>query len=56
MTGSQIVQKAKAEANSPKDKLISILHELEEYGTSGAIREAKKLEAIIIKLEIWQNS
>lgn len=53
MTGSQIVQKAKAEANSPKDKLISILHELEECG---AIREAKKLESIIIKLEIWQNS
>lgn len=53
MTGSQIVQKAKAEANSPKHKLISILHELEECG---ATREAKKLESIIIKLEIWQNS
>ena len=53
MTGNQIVQKAKTEANGPKDKLISILNELEECG---AIREAKKLESIIIKLEIWQNS
>lgn len=53
MTGNQIVQKAKTDANSPKDKLISILNELEECG---ATKEAKKLEKIIISLEIWQNS
>lgn len=53
MTNKKIIEKTKREANSPKDKLISILDELE---SAGATRDAKKLEKIIVLLEVWQNS
>lgn len=53
MTKKEIIEKAKSEANSPKDRLISILDELEN---AGATRDAKKLEKIIVMLELWQNS
>ncbi len=53
MTKKEIIEKAKSEVNSPKDKLISILDELE---SAGATRDAKKLEKIVVLLEVWQNS
>lgn len=46
------VDRLKNEANNAKDRLISILYELEEIG---AIREAQTLGTIIGKLETWQN-
>ena len=42
----------KNEACSPKSRLIELASRLEELG---AIREARSLESIIWKLEIWQN-
>lgn len=53
MTKKKIIEKAKREANSPKDRLISILDELE---SAGATRDAKKIEKIVVMLELWQNS
>ena len=53
MTKKEIIEKAKSEANSPKDRLISILDELEN---AGATMDAKKLEKIVVMLELWQNS
>lgn len=55
MTGAEKreqVDKFKNEANSAKDRLISIQYGLEEIG---AIREAQTLGTIIGKLEAWQN-
>jgi len=46
------VYRIKNEVNTAKDRLTSAMYELEEIG---AKREAKTLETIIIKLEIWQN-
>lgn len=51
-TKQERIQRAKSEANSAKDRLISIMHELQEIG---AVRQATSLEVIIIKLECWQN-
>ena len=42
----------KNEACTPKSRLMELAYELEEVG---AIREAKSLESIIWKLEVWQN-
>jgi hypothetical protein len=46
------IEKLKSEAETAKFKLIQILHDLESIG---AVKEAKSLETIIIKLEVWQN-
>lgn len=46
------VAQLKAEANSAKDRLLSIANALEELGVTG---EAVKLYTIIGKLEGWQN-
>lgn len=42
----------KNEACTPKSRLMELAERLNELG---AIREAKSLESIIWKLEIWQN-
>lgn len=46
------VKRKQMEANSAKDRLISIRNDLEEIG---AKRKAKSLDRIIRDLEIWQN-
>lgn len=52
MTKREQIEELKEEANVAKDRLIRIMYELEDIG---AIREARSLETIIEKLEIWQN-
>lgn len=52
MKNYEEIQNIKSEANSAKEKLIRAADELREIG---AIREAKSLETIIMKLEQWQN-
>ena len=46
------IYRAKSDANTAKDRLISIEYELRDIG---AIREANSLSTIIGKLEAWQN-
>lgn len=46
------IHQAKSDANTAKDRLISIEYELRDIG---AIREANTLSTIICKLETWQN-
>ena len=46
------IAELKSEANVAKDKLIKIMNDLLEIN---ATREAKSLETLIIKLEVWQN-
>lgn len=48
----RLIRECQNEANVAKERLIDILHKLEE---GGAIRQAKSLETIIEKLDIWQN-
>lgn len=48
----QAIKKAQDDANAAKERLISIMYELEE---AGAIRQARSLEKIIARLEVWQN-
>jgi len=52
MTKKEVIEKAHDEANTAKDRLISIMYMLEE---AGAIREANSLGTIIGKLETWQH-
>lgn len=52
MKNMNFLREKQSDANAAKDKLIDIMHDLEE---EGFIRQAKSLETIIIKLEIWQN-
>lgn len=52
MKDKQRIESLKTDVNTPKHKLMEIVDKLYECG---AIREAKSLEAIIIKLEVWQN-
>lgn len=52
MTKREQTEELKEEANVAKDRLIKIMYEIEDIG---AIREARSLETIIEKLEIWQN-
>ena len=52
MKDAQRIEKLKSDANTPKHKLMEIVDKLYECG---AVREAKSLETIIIKLEVWQN-
>lgn len=47
------VEDCKCDANNAKHRLIEIAGALESVG---AFREAKRLETIIEKLEIWQNT
>ena len=46
------IERLKASANTAKSRLMEIAWKLEE---EGARREARSLETIIEKLEIWQN-
>ena len=46
------IERIKNEVNTPKDKLIAFMWELEYIG---AKREATTLGTIIGKLEVWQN-
>ena len=46
------IERIKNEVNTPKDKLIAFMWELEEIG---AKRDAQTLGTIIGKLEAWQN-
>lgn len=52
MDKHEIVMEAQSEANMAKERLMRIADKLYE---AGAIRQAKSLETIIKKLEIWQN-
>lgn len=52
MKDYESIRRLKAEANSPKSRLIEIMSRLEEQG---AIRESKSLGTIIGQLEAWQN-
>lgn len=52
MDKHEIVMDAQSEANIAKERLMRIADSLYE---AGAIRQAKSLETIIEKLEIWQN-
>ena len=47
------IRALKADVNSPKSKLITIMSELKSVG---AIREANTLSTIIARLEAWQNN
>ena len=46
------IEHIKNEACTPKHRLIELLDQLLEIG---AASEAKSLESIIWKLEVWQN-
>lgn len=46
------IQSIKNEANSAKEKLMSLEDKLLN---NGAIKEAEQLNKIIAKLELWQN-
>ena len=48
----EVIDRAHADANSAKDRLISIMDYLEEHG---AMKQAEDLGKIILRLEIWQN-
>lgn len=52
MKNMELLRQKQSEANVAKDRLISIMYELEE---GGFIRQAKSLDTIITKLEIWQH-
>ena len=52
MKDKQRIEQLKSDANAPKHKLMEIADKLYEYG---AMREARSLETIIARLEIWQN-
>ena len=49
----EAIEQAHDEANTAKDRLISIQYDLE---AAGAIRQAQTLGTIIGKLEAWQHS
>ncbi|MBO5969209.1 MAG: hypothetical protein J6S14_12010 [Clostridia bacterium] len=46
------IEHIKKEACTPKHRLMELLDKLIEIG---AVSEAKSLESIIWKLEVWQN-
>ena len=50
---NECAYRLKGKANTAKMELISIYNSLVEHG---CIKEAEKLDKIIIKLEVWQNS
>lgn len=47
------VERIKGDANTAKEKLMRLVDELIE---AGAVREAVRLEKIVERLEIWQNT
>ena len=47
-----VLKETECDVENAKQKLISVMHKLEEVN---AIREARSLETIIEKLEKWQN-
>ena len=49
----EAIDQAQYEVQSPKDTLMRIADDLYEVG---AIRKAKSLETIIMRLETWQNT
>ena len=52
MNKHEAIREAQDEANVAKERLMRIADSLYE---AGAIRQAKSLETIIEKLEIWQH-
>ena len=52
MKDKQRIEQLKSDVNTPKHKLMEIVDKLYECG---AVREARSLETIIARLEIWQN-
>lgn len=46
----------KGDANRAKDLLMTLHEKLEELAEPKALQEAQKLEAIIGRLEYWQNT
>lgn len=52
MKDREKIARLKEDANTAKEKLISIAQQLYQ---EGAIRESQSLETIIGKLEQWQN-
>lgn len=52
MNKIEIIREAQDEANVAKEKLMRIVNNLYE---AGATKQAKSLDAIIEKLEMWQN-
>lgn len=52
MKDKQKIEQLKSDVNTSKHKLMEIVDKLYECS---AVREAKTLEKIIVKLEIWQN-
>jgi len=52
MKDIELLRRKQEEASTAKYRLMNIMHELEE---AGFIRQAKSLETIIIKLEMWQS-
>jgi len=46
------IAEIKGDVNPAKERLINAMYELYDIG---AVREARSLETIIEKLEIWQN-
>lgn len=47
-----VLKETECDVENAKQKLISVMHKLEEVN---AIREARSLRTIIEKLEKWQN-
>lgn len=47
-----VLKETEPDIENAKQKLISVMHKLEEVN---AIREARSLRTIIEKLEKWQN-
>ena len=52
MKDMKFLRKKQSDVNIAKDRLIEIMYALEE---EGFIRQAKSLDTIIVKLEVWQN-
>lgn len=50
---SAAIRHAKDEASSPKSRLIRLARDLRD---ARAFREAKSLDSVIAKLEVWQNT
>lgn len=50
------IEEIKVDANRAKDWLMTLREKLEELAEPKALREAERLEAIIGRLEYWQNT
>ncbi len=50
------IESVKVDANRAKDWLMTLREKLEALAEPKALREAERLEAIIGRLEYWQNT